>query len=749
MDARLKACYGSSNAIKLNEEIVSVAPNQNLLNGVKFNNTLFDRNSVKQSLVLSDSSSGKFGSPLSVNMEGDLHEDFDFNDTVLKFINEMLMEENMEEKNGMFQASAALEAAEKSFFDVLVDKDPCFPSDHPAPWGHIVESLEEIHVGDHRYHSGNSSSLSAPGWSSDLNDYESSHVQSVPVNLDSRSMSQSSYSSSSGSGNIMDGLVNSPESILSLSDTLSDSQSVMQFIKGFEEASKFLPIENGIFDDMQNKDLLVKELKRERENVVAQVEQKHESKSIPDGSRGKKNPYSKDPLLEDGRSNKQSAVFTESTVRSEMFDKVLLYSGRKAESVPCEAPQNGAPKRVQQKGQSKGSSGGKARGKKQGGKKDMVDLRTLLTLCAQSIATNDRRSATDLLKQIRKHSSATGDGMQRLAHYFSTGLEARMAGAGTQIYKELISMPTSAADILKGYHLYLDCCPFRKVSNFFANKTIMNTAENATRLHIIDFGILYGFQWPCLIKRLASRTGGPPKLRITGIDFPCPGFRPAQRVGETGRRLGNYAEEFGVPFEFNAIVAQKWETINIEDLKIERDETVVVYCGYRFRNLLDETVMVDSPRSIVLNLIKKINPDVFIHGIVNGAYNAPFFITRFREALFHFSSMFDMLEANVAREVQERMLLEKIIWGREAMNVIACEGGERIERPETYKQWQARNLRTGFRPLPLNREIMNMAKEKAKSNYHKDFVIDEDGNWLLQGWKGRIVYAISSWRPAY
>jgi hypothetical protein len=163
--------------------------------------------------------------------------------------------------------------------------------------------------------------------------------------------------------------------------------------------------------------------------------------------------------------------------------------------------------------------------------------------------------------------------------------------------------------------------------------------------------------------------------------------------------------------------------------------------------LLDETVVVESPRNIVLNLIRNMNPDVFIQGVVNGAYNAPFFITRFREALFHFSTLFDVLEANVSREVPERMLIEREIFGWEAMNVIACEGAERIERPETYKQWQMRVLRAGFRQLPLNREIFTTAKERVEALYHKDFVIDEDSQWLLQGWKGRIVYALSSWKP--
>uniref|UniRef100_A0A2P2QLU2 Uncharacterized protein n=1 Tax=Rhizophora mucronata TaxID=61149 RepID=A0A2P2QLU2_RHIMU len=336
--------------------------------------------------------------------------------------------------------------------------------------------------------------------------------------------------------------------------------------------------------------------------------------------------------------------------------------------------------------------------------------------------------------------------MQRLALVFADGLDARLAGSGTQIYKALISQPTSAADVLKAYHLFLSACPFRKLSNSFSNKTVMNLCEDATTVHIVDFGILYGFQWPCLIHRLSSRPGGPPKLRITGIDFPHPGFRPAERVEETGHRLANYAKTFNVPFEFNAI-AQKWDTIQIEDLKIDRNDVLVVNSVFRLRNLLDETVVVESPRNVVLNLIRKMNPDVFILGVVNGAYGAPFFITRFREALFHYSTLFDMLETNVPCAIPERMLIEREIFGREAMNVIACEGAERLERPETYKQWHARVLRAGFRQLPLNKEIFMTVKERVNSLYHEDFVIDEDSQWLLQGWKGRIVYALSSWRP--
>ncbi|KAL1545137.1 scarecrow-like protein 30 [Salvia divinorum] len=384
----------------------------------------------------------------------------------------------------------------------------------------------------------------------------------------------------------------------------------------------------------------------------------------------------------------------------EMFDKVLLCSNSDESSMS-------AKKKPDRRG-----------GKKQGGL--VVDLHTLLMQCAQAVATFDSRTVTDLLAKIRRHSSPHGDGTQRLAHYFANALEARVAGTGSASYTAF-SNRISAAVILRGYQTFIKACPFRKMSNVLANKTIRKLAHSVTALHIIDFGILYGFQWPCLIKALSERPGGPPKLRITGIDFPQPGFRPAERVADTGDRLARYCQRFGVPFEYKAI-AQKWESIKLEELGIERGELLVVNCLYRLPNVPDETVVVDSPRDQVLKLIKRINPDMFIQGVVNGTYNTPFFVTRFREVLFQYSSLFDMYEATVPREDPHSGVLVAVRKGRHQHNSLQ---------------------------LPLDQQIVRYVRNKVKAEYHKDFSLDEDGKWMLQGWKGRVLHAFSCWKPAH
>jgi hypothetical protein len=107
--------------------------------------------------------------------------------------------------------------------------------------------------------------------------------------------------------------------------------------------------------------------------------------------------------------------------------------------------------------------------------------------------------------------------------------------------------------------------------------------------------------------------------------------------------------------------------------------------------------------------------------------------------------MFDIMEMTTPRDNDERLLVEQDILGGCVLNVIACEGSERVERPEKYKQWLVRGHRVGLKQLPLNPNTVKYLSTMVKDGYHKDFVVDVDQQCLLQGWKGRILYAMSTW----
>lgn len=686
-----------------------------------------------------------FGPSSVVTSEAESPDDLD-SDPVLKFLNQILVEEDMEEKPSMFHDPLALRAAEKSLYDVIGQKYPHSPS-YPGSYGDQKSDSPDSFFGSSSDYTSSSNAGSSSidlHWIVDPGENTSAvkqgHLQDLSSNSFLPVSSQSPFdavNSSYGNGNTQ---MNSFGTSL-LQNLFTDSESILQFKRGMEEASKFLPPSNQLIIDLDKYELPQKSEDIISTAVVIKAE-KEEAHDSPDGLKGRKHQYPDDSDFEDmERSSKQFAMNVEEVELSEMFDRVLLCTDIKEECGNNDT-QLPLPEVLPN-----GSNGRRARTKQNEKPGDSVDLRTLLISCAQSVASDDRRTAYEQLKQIMQHSSPTGDVYQRLAHVFASGLQARLGGTGTELYASLTRRKITAAEKLKAYQVYLTACPFKKLSIAFANKMIASVASEATALHIIDFGILYGFQWPILIQHLSERVGGPPKLRITGIELPQPGFRPSERLEETGCRLAKYCERFGVPFEYHAIATQNWEAIKIKDLKIVSGEVLAVNSLFQFGRLLDETVMVDSPRDAVLNLIRKIKPDIFVNAVTNGSFSAPFFVTRFREALFHYSALFDMFDATLPRENPHRIDFEQGFYGREVINVVACEGAERVERPETYKQWQVRHMRAGFKPLPLDHEILKKIKRKGVG-YHKDFIFDQDGCWMLQGWKGRIICASSCWVPA-
>ncbi|KAL6967553.1 hypothetical protein U1Q18_033361 [Sarracenia purpurea var. burkii] len=720
---------GTVNLFGFDHILIPTFTDQNIVNGFGFGDPFSDPNHPNPTAL--------------TQSYGALPEDSNIGGAVLEYMTQMLMEdEDWENRDGVFQDSLALQAAEKSLYDVLGEKYPPSPNYSPPLIHENPESPDEDfnRICSSYSATANSSATVNSITDSDLigdrNKFGYSLLESSRVEPNSDGTVQSdskTHDSSSIFSGTVDSLVSSFQ-ILAPSESQASSQSR----RGKGEVTQINYTLN----------------QKEKTPKILDKAEKSGKEHSPSRSRGKKKHYQVDDIyLEAEQSNKLASYDESSNEQSEMYDEVLLSPSLNLhldkESSAClsdESPWNELGAKPQKNEKPKRSSRGRPRGKKQRNRREMVDLVTLLTQCAQAVARIDTRTSHELLKQIRQHSTPNGDGTERLAHYFANALEARLAGSARASDASLVVNRLSSAETLKAYLAYITASPFKKMSYFFSNKMIWKVAEKATRLHIIDFGIIHGFQWPCLIQHLSKRSSGPPRVRITGIDFPQPGFRPSKRVEETGHRIAYYCQRFNVPFEYNG-VAKKWDTIQIEDLKIERDEVLVVNCLYRLRYVPDETVDMNSPRDAVLKLIRGINPDLFIHGIVNGSYNAPFFVTRFREAMFQFHAVFDMFDACLPREDEGRMLYEREILGGGAMSVIACEGTERLIRPETYKQWQNRIVRAGFRQLRLDREIMENVKARVKLGYHKDFVVDEDSNWMLQGWKGRIVVALACWKP--
>jgi hypothetical protein len=92
-----------------------------------------------------------------------------------------------------------------------------------------------------------------------------------------------------------------------------------------------------------------------------------------------------------------------------------------------------------------------------------------------------------------------------------------MSGTGAQLSAALRSNAPSPATMLRAYKSFVLHAPYLTLAHFNINVAILNAFKGATRVHLVVYGLSYGGPYLALIQQLASRPGGAPNLRITGV----------------------------------------------------------------------------------------------------------------------------------------------------------------------------------------------------------------------------------------
>lgn len=82
-------------------------------------------------------------------------------------------------------------------------------------------------------------------------------------------------------------------------------------------------------------------------------------------------------------------------------------------------------------------------------------------------------------------------------------------------------------------------------------------------------------------------------------------------------------------------------------------------------------------------------------------FNSPFFLSRFKEALGYFGTVFESVDSCTERACTKRQIFEEAYFARDILNVVACEGLQRMSRSERIEQWGDRLRRIGFSATPF------------------------------------------------
>jgi outer membrane biosynthesis protein TonB len=365
-----------------------------------------------------------------------------------------------------------------------------------------------------------------------------------------------------------------------------------------------------------------------------------------------------------------------------------------------------------------------------------LHLLTLLLQCAEAVAAENLDEAQRMLLEISELSTPYGTSAQRVAAYFSEAMSARIVSSCLGLYAPL---PPSCAvshriqnKLAAAFQVFNGISPFVKFSHFTANQAIQEAFEREDRVHIIDLDIMQGLQWPGLFHILASRPGGPPRVRLTGLGSSM------DALEATGKRLSDFAETLGLPFEF-CPVAEKVGNLDPERLGVTRREAVAVH--WLHHSLYDVT----GSDSNTLWLLQRLSPKV-VTMVEQDLSQAGTFLSRFVEAIHYYSALFDSLGASYGEDSQERHIVEQQLLSREIRNVLAVGGPSRTGEVK-FGNWREKLGQSGFRGVSLAGNAAAQATLLLGMFPSDGYTLVEENGTLKLGWKDLCLLTASAWRP--
>ncbi|KHN03530.1 Scarecrow-like protein 13 [Glycine soja] len=373
------------------------------------------------------------------------------------------------------------------------------------------------------------------------------------------------------------------------------------------------------------------------------------------------------------------------------------------------------------------------------------DLKGALKVCAQAVSDDDVPTARGWIDNVLgKLVSVSGDPIQRLGAYLLEGLRARLESSGNLIYKSLKCEQPTSKELMSYMHILYQICPYWKFAYISANAIIQETMANESRIHIIDFQIAQGTQWHLLIQALAHRPGGPPSLRVTGVDDSQSTHARGGGLWIVGERLSDFARSCGVPFEFHSAAISGCEVVR-GNIEIRAGEALAVNFPYVLHHMPDESVSTENHRDRLLRLVKSLSPKVVTFVEQESNTNTSPFFQRFVETLDYYTAMFESIDVACPRDDKKRISAEQHCVARDMVNMIACEGVERVERHELFGKWRSRLSMAGFKQCQLSSSVM-VAIQNLLKEFSQNYRLEHRDGALYLGWMNRHMATSSAWR---
>ncbi|KAI6702171.1 hypothetical protein NL676_011307 [Syzygium grande] len=281
------------------------------------------------------------------------------------------------------------------------------------------------------------------------------------------------------------------------------------------------------------------------------------------------------------------------------------------------------------------------------------ELVSLLMSCVEAIGSKNISAINHFIAKLGDLASPRGSTISRVVAYYTEALALRVTRLWPHVFHITTPREVDRVDEDLGTALRLlnQVSPIPKFIHFTSNEILLRAFEGKDRIHIIDFDIKQGLQWPSLFQSLASRSNPPSHVRITGIG------ESKQELVETGDRLAIFAGSFNLPFEFHPVV-DRLEDVRLWMLHVKEGESVAVNCVCQ----LHKTLYDGSGGALrdFLRLIRSTNPVVLLMAEQEAHHNTSGLEVRVINSLRYYSALFDSVHSSLPLESAARVKIEEM-----------------------------------------------------------------------------------------